>query len=49
MAWRRLHPAAIAVWTSGVVGSLALPIVFFLLIGDGSGSIGFAASPAASP
>lgn len=42
MAWRRLHPAAIAVWTSGVVGSLALPIVFFLVIGR-AGSIGFAA------
>lgn len=42
MAWRRLHPAAIVVWTSGVVGSLALPIVFFLVIGR-AGSIGFAA------
>jgi putative membrane protein len=42
MAWRRLHPAAIAVWTSGVVGGLALPILFFLLIGR-AGSIGFAA------
>jgi putative membrane protein len=43
MAWRRLHPAAIAVWAAGVVGSLALPILFFVLIGDRSGSIGFAA------
>jgi putative membrane protein len=42
MAWRRLHPAAIAVWASGVVGGLALPIVFLLLIGRG-GSIGLAA------
>ncbi len=42
MAWRRLHPAAIAVWTSGVVGGLALPIVFLLVIGR-AGSIGFAA------
>jgi putative membrane protein len=42
MAWRRLHPAAIAVWTSGVVGGLALPILFFLLIGRAD-SIGFAA------
>ena len=41
-AWRRLHPAAIAVWASGVVGGLALPIVFLLLIGR-TGSIGFAA------
>jgi putative membrane protein len=42
MAWRRLHPAAIAVWAAGVIGSLALPIVFFLVIGRG-GSIGLAA------
>jgi putative membrane protein len=42
MSWRRLHPAAIAVWASGVVGGLALPIVFLLVIGRG-GSIGFAA------
>ena len=41
MAWRRLHPAAIAVWTSSVIGGLALPILFFVLIGDRSGSIGF--------
>jgi putative membrane protein len=41
MAWRRLHPTAIAVWASGVVGGLALPIVFLLLIGR-AGSIGFA-------
>jgi putative membrane protein len=41
-AWRRLHPAAIAVWASGVIGGLALPIVFLLVIGRG-GSIGFAA------
>ena len=42
MAWRRLHPAAIAVWASGVVGGLALPIVFVLVIGR-AGSIGLAA------
>jgi putative membrane protein len=42
MAWRRLHPAAIAVWASGVVRGLALPIVFFLVIGRGD-SIGLAA------
>ena len=40
-AWRRLHPAAIAVWTSSVISGLALPILFFVLIGDRSGSIGF--------
>jgi putative membrane protein len=40
-AWRRLHPAAIAVWASSVIGGLALPILFFVLIGDRSGSIGF--------
>lgn len=40
--WRRLHPAAIAVWASGVVGGLAVPILFFLVIGR-AGSIGFAA------
>ena len=42
MPWRRLHPAAIAVWASGVVGGLALPIVFVLVIGR-AGSVGFAA------
>lgn len=42
MAWRRLHPAAIAVWASGVVGGLALPIVFVLVVGRAD-SIGFAA------
>jgi putative membrane protein len=42
MAWRRLHPAAIAVWASGVVGGLALPILFVLVIGRAD-SIGFAA------
>ena len=42
MAWRRLHPAAIAVWASGVVGGLALPILFFVVIGRAD-SLGFAA------
>jgi putative membrane protein len=42
VAWRRLHPAAIAVWTSGVVGGLALPIAFFLLVGRSADSIGLA-------
>ena len=42
MGWRRLHPAAIAVWASGVVGGLLLPITFFLLVGGRASSIGFA-------
>jgi putative membrane protein len=42
MGWRRLHPAAIAVWASGVVGGLLLPIAFFLLVGGRASSIGFA-------
>jgi putative membrane protein len=40
--WRRLHPAAIAVWTSGVVGGIAIPIVVLMVVGGGGDSIGFA-------
>jgi putative membrane protein len=38
--WRRLHPAAIAVWAAGIVGNLAFPIVLFLLVGEDQGPIG---------
>ncbi len=33
VAWRRLHPAAIAVWLSGIVGGLAIPLVLLVIIG----------------
>ena len=41
--WRRLHPAAIAVWTSGSLVNLALPVVVLLLFGADQGPLGFLA------
>jgi len=32
-AWRRLHPAAIAVWISGILGGLAVPLVVIAIVG----------------
>jgi putative membrane protein len=35
--WRRLHPAAIAVWISSVLGGLAIPIVLLVVLGGDRG------------
>jgi putative membrane protein len=40
-AWRRLHPAAIAVWIAGSVGGFALPLVAILLFGGERGPLFF--------
>jgi putative membrane protein len=40
-AWRRLHPAAIAVWISGVAGGLAFPLVAIVLFGGEGGPLVF--------
>lgn len=40
-AWRRLHPAAIAVWISGIVGGLAVPLVLLAIVGGEGGPLTF--------
>jgi len=40
-AWRRLHPAAIAVWISGIVGNFAIPLVVLLVLGGERGPLFF--------
>ncbi len=40
-AWRRLHPAAIAVWIAGSIGGFALPLVAILLFGGEQGPLLF--------
>lgn len=39
--WRRLHPAAIAVWISAIVGSFAIPLVVLLILGGDRGPLFF--------
>jgi putative membrane protein len=38
-AWRHLHPAAIAVWISGIVGGFAIPLVVLLVLGGDGGPL----------
>jgi putative membrane protein len=40
-AWRRLHPAAIAVWISGLVGGFAVPLVILVFLGGEGGPLTF--------
>jgi putative membrane protein len=42
--WRRLHPAAIAVWVSGIVSGLAIPLVVLLVLGGERGPLIFSAA-----
>jgi putative membrane protein len=39
--WKRLHPAAIAVWISGIVGGFAIPLVVLLVLGGERGPLFF--------
>jgi putative membrane protein len=39
--WRRLHPSAIAVWISGIVGGFALPLVLIVIVGGEGGPLTF--------
>jgi putative membrane protein len=41
VAWRRLHPAAIVVWISGVLGGFAIPLVFLVILGGEGGPLTF--------
>jgi putative membrane protein len=41
--WRRLHPAAIAVWISGVVGGFLVPLLVLLVLGGDRSPVLFAA------
>ncbi len=43
-AWRRLHPAAIAVWISGIVGSFAIPLLVLLVLGGERGPLFFSSA-----
>lgn len=38
-AWRHLHPAAIAVWISGIVSGFAIPLVVLLVFGGERGPL----------
>ena len=40
--WRRLHPAAIAVWISGVAGGFAVPLLVLLILGGDRSPVLFA-------
>ncbi len=42
--WRRLHPAAIAVWISGIVGNFAIPLLVLLVFGGDREPLFFAAA-----
>ena len=42
--WRRLHPAAIAVWISGILGNFALPLVVLFVLGGERGPLFFSAA-----
>ncbi|MGI8615768.1 MAG: PH domain-containing protein [Actinomycetota bacterium] len=44
VAWRRLHPAAIAVWISGIVGSFAIPLLVLLVLGGERGPLFFSSA-----
>lgn len=46
-AWRRLHPAAIAVWISGILGGFAIPLVVLVALGGERGPLFFSAAFAA--
>ncbi len=39
--WRRLHPAAIAVWISGILGNFVIPLVVLLVLGGERGPLFF--------
>ena len=41
--WRRLHPAAIAVWISGIIGGFAIPLVVLVVLGGERGPLFFSA------
>ncbi|HEX5937130.1 MAG TPA: PH domain-containing protein [Actinomycetota bacterium] len=41
-SWRRLHPAAIAVWISGLAGGFLLPILVLLILGGDRSPVLFA-------
>jgi putative membrane protein len=43
-AWRHLHPAAIAVWISGIVGGFAIPLVVLLVLGGERGPLFFSSA-----
>ena len=42
--WRRLHPAAIAVWISGIIGGFAIPLLVLLVFGGERGPLFFSAA-----
>jgi putative membrane protein len=37
--WRHLHPAAIAVWISGILGGFAIPLIVLLVLGGDRGPL----------
>jgi putative membrane protein len=39
--WKRLHPAAIAVWISGIIGGFAIPLVVLVVLGGERGPLFF--------
>ena len=39
--WRRLHPAAIAVWISGIIGGFAIPLLVLVVLGGERGPLFF--------
>ena len=41
--WRRLHPAAIAVWISGIIGGFAIPLLVLVVLGGERGPLFFSA------
>ncbi len=41
--WRRLHPAAIAVWISGLIGGFAVPLLVLVVLGGERGPLFFSA------
>ena len=45
--WRRLHPAAIAVWISSVLGGFAIPLVVLVILGGERGPLFFSTAFAA--
>ena len=42
--WRHLHPAAIAVWISGVLGGFAIPLVLLVVLGGDRGPLFFSSA-----